>query len=210
MVQRTVSLTIRAASLMSLVMFVSACEQYESARDYTMDTLGMNDKPAPSVAPKSVDSSVSQQLPAPTAPVTSATAPAALSADELKTPAPEVTAPTVAPAAVSKTEEVAVDSRKPVLVVRFNQSHVYFDQAVANVVKAVESSKPGLQYDVVSYLPDLSKLSPEQQANVNTRAGDNMKDVVAQVQQNGVAASRIHVGTATEPVTSQEIKIFVR
>lgn len=98
----------------------------------------------------------------------------------------------------------------PLMVIRFNQYHVYYDEALAKVVRIAESSKPGAIYSVVSALPDLTSLPQDQQADISKRAIENLRDVATQMQQLGVPASRLKVATQQKQVRAQEISIYVQ
>lgn len=97
------------------------------------------------------------------------------------------------------------------LTVRFNQPHVYYDDALTSAVKQSETLKPGMvQYDVLSTVPDLSSLAPDQQAKLASRAKDNLRNVVVKLQQLGVQADRIRIAEQTMKIRSQEIQVYVR
>jgi len=96
------------------------------------------------------------------------------------------------------------------LTVRFNQPHVYYEDALVRAVTDAEKAKPGVMYDVLSTIPDLSSLPPEQQAKMTQRAKDNLRNIVLKMQQVGVSADRIRIADQTLKIRSQEIRIFVR
>ncbi len=97
----------------------------------------------------------------------------------------------------------------PLMIIRFNQTNVYYDDSLAKVVKVAETNRPGVKYNVVSALPDLSALSAEQQQDISKRAMDNLRDVVTQMQQLGVSADRVKIAAQKKPVRAQEISIYV-
>jgi len=85
------------------------------------------------------------------------------------------------------------------LIIRFNQKHVYFDKALATAVQSVEKAKPGSVYNVVSYTPPSI-----QDAQANLQA------VTQQMQALGIPGSRIESSSQpSDEVKSQEIRIFV-
>ncbi|MDX2073220.1 MAG: hypothetical protein SFX19_02515 [Alphaproteobacteria bacterium] len=110
-------------------------------------------------------------------------------------------APAPAPAA---SDSVAL------LTLRFNQPHVHYEDALSQAVNAAEQVKQGVQYEVLSTVPDLSSLPPEQQEKLAARAKDNLRNVVMKMQQQGVAPDRIRIAEQTLRIRSQEIRVFVR
>jgi len=112
-------------------------------------------------------------------------------------------APQPAPPATQDAEP-----RTPLLVIRFNQQHVYFDRVLRQAVDATEKTKAGAVYDVVSIVP--SGGSREQNERISADAADNLNAVVQQLQDLGVQPSRIQASTqSSTAVTAQEIDIFV-
>lgn len=142
--------------------------------------------------------------------------PLAAQADIGKIGSPVV--PSNAPAkgkeAADKTDAAAQEAkdataeRTPLLVIRFNQRHVYFQRALKQAVESAERAKPGAFYDVVSVVPGGGSASQNQRINEDSVA--NLNAVVQELQSLGVQAERIH--TSSQPgvgVTSQEIQLFV-
>lgn len=151
---------------------------------------------AQSAAPEVAQPAITRKINSPLA------APKAAAPVAEKAAAPALPTP---PAATASVDTLG----SPVMVVRFNQGHVYYDDALIKVVNAAEKARPGASYSVVSRLPDLSTLTADQQANIATRSSENLRDVVAIIQQQGVAASRIKIANQKAPVKSQEIAVFV-
>lgn len=111
-----------------------------------------------------------------------------------------VTAPTV----------VAMDKLgAPLMVIRFNQHHVHYEDALTRVVRTAEAARPTIVYNVVSHLPDLSPLPAAQRDDISSRAMANLRNVVMHMQQHGVPADRIRIASQQKNVSSQEIAIFV-
>jgi hypothetical protein len=96
------------------------------------------------------------------------------------------------------------------LTIRFNQPHVNYDDALTSAVKQAETVKPGVSYDVLSTMPDLSSLAPDQQQKLASRGKDNLRNVAVKLQQLGVQAERIRIAEQTLKIRSQEIQIYVR
>jgi hypothetical protein len=120
-------------------------------------------------------------------------------------------------AADARTAAVAAATPAPVaansvalLTIRFNQPHVYYEDALASAVKQAEAVRANMQYDVLSTIPDLSSLPADQQEKLAARAKDNLRNVVTKMQQLGVPADRIRIADQTLKIRSQEIQLFVR
>ena len=126
------------------------------------------------------------------------------------TPSPVVaSAPASSPAPSKALAAVKLDG-KPLMVIRFNQNHVYYESALTKVIQTSERTKPNLVYNLVSVLPNISTLPADQQAKILSRSNENMRSVATLIQQLGVPADRIHVAKQEFPVKAQEIKIFVQ
>lgn len=113
------------------------------------------------------------------------------------------TAPAAAPAPVAS-------NTTALLTIRFNQPHVYYDDALNQAVGVAEKTKQGVVYEVLSTVPDLSSLAPDMQQKLSARAKDNLRNVVVKMQQQGVTADRIRIAEQTLKIRSQEVRIFVR
>ncbi len=90
-----------------------------------------------------------------------------------------------------------VPSGKPLLVIRFNQPHVYFQKPLSIAVTRAEQAKPGVVYDVVSYT------SP------NAAVSGNLDVVLGTMISMGVPRARIKAMTQASG-SGEEIHIFVR
>jgi len=117
-----------------------------------------------------------------------------------------------APQEVQKQAEPAPVAANSValLTVRFNQPHVYYDDALTSAVQAAEAAKSGVMYDVLSTVPDLTSLPADQQTKLAGRAKDNLRNVVTKMQTLGVSSDRIRIAEQTLKIRSQEIQIYVR
>ena len=88
---------------------------------------------------------------------------------------------------------------KPVMVIRFNQKHVYIKDALAKVVREVSQVRPGAVYQLRSLVP--VGMSEEV-------AEKNLGAVVGELARLGVSA-QVSVEPAS-PVASQEVQLCVR
>lgn len=92
-----------------------------------------------------------------------------------------------------------------VMVIRFNQKYVYFENALKKVVDKVYAIKPNAAYEIQSVVPNES-------SDTNAKKYlENLRAVVAEFNRLGISKDRISIRTdATDLVKSQEVNIFVR
>lgn len=92
-----------------------------------------------------------------------------------------------------------------VMVIRFNQKYVYFENALKKVVDKVYAIKPNAGYEIQSVVPNES-------SDTNAKKYlENLRAVVAEFNRLGISKDRISIRTdATDLVKSQEVNIFVR
>lgn len=143
----------------------------------------------------------------------SANAPVAPSApaEQPKMEAATAAAPAPAPTSAAPAAPAPVASNSSaLLVIRFNQPRVYYDDALSQSVGVAEKAKTGVEYEVLSTIPDLTSLPVEQQTKLSARAKDNLRNVVLKMQQQGVSPERIRIAEQTLKIRSQEIRIFVK
>ncbi|MEQ1705726.1 MAG: hypothetical protein ABL867_07125 [Rickettsiales bacterium] len=92
-----------------------------------------------------------------------------------------------------------------VLIIRFNQKYVYFENALKKVVDKVYGIKPNAGYEIQSVIPNDGN-----DANAKKYL-ENLRSVVAEFNRLGIPKERISIRTdTTDLVQSQEINIFVR
>ena len=120
-------------------------------------------------------------------------------------PTPRAKHKTVAAAAAPVQEE-----KKPLLVIHFNQHHVYFEKTLRKAVEAAEQTKGGVFYQVVSYVPAGNSGSQTQRIEEVSQA--NLNAVMNEFQALGVPSSRVSASTQPAPagVTSQEVHISTK
>jgi hypothetical protein len=99
-------------------------------------------------------------------------------------------------------------SEKPLLLVRFNQEHVYYARALKQAVVNAENAKPGVRYHVVSSVP--SARHKGQPVVSAAQAKKNMDELVGALGQLGVDAARISTASKMAPVNSQQIAVYVQ
>jgi len=101
--------------------------------------------------------------------------------------------------AVSPVEDI------PVLIIRFNQEHIYFQSPLKKVVSEVKSAKADANYEVRLVLPAASQ-------NVSSQNNDrNLLLVIAELNKLGITSSRISSDMIySDTVQNQEIRVFVK
>lgn len=97
----------------------------------------------------------------------------------------------------------------PLVVLRFNQERVYYEQALYQAIEKAVKIKPGVMFDIVSYAPNTG------QADLDARwqqvANAHAQAVIASMQQMGVPLSRMTIsGQRQNGLTADELHIFVR
>ncbi|MBN8542846.1 MAG: hypothetical protein J0M34_01120 [Alphaproteobacteria bacterium] len=98
---------------------------------------------------------------------------------------------------------------KPLVVIRFNQPRIYFEQQLYTAVSRAVGVKPTVMFDLVSYVPTTGqeKLDAQWQAT----ARHNTQAILKSMTEMGVPSSRI--STRAQPVRGgeyDEIHLFVR
>ena len=95
-----------------------------------------------------------------------------------------------------------VDARTALLTINYTEPNPSYQDVLRYAVRAAETRAPGVQYDVVAMLPSGADAAAAQQ-----RSAAVMRSIMDQ----GVAASRIHLGLRTAPAGSpQEIRVYVK
>lgn len=107
--------------------------------------------------------------------------------------------PTAA-SAQTPTIDLASETRMPLVVVRFNQADVRFDNALSGAVKRAVAAKADVAFDVV--------VRP---ALASSTAEGNMERVSAGIMRAGIASTRISkAATANTGKRFDEVLVFVR
>jgi hypothetical protein len=93
----------------------------------------------------------------------------------------------------------------PLVIIRFNQRHVQFEQALYNALSRALQAKPSVMFDIVSYTPMGASARGQQSAQ------QNLARVVNSMRQMGVPAERISVTHQPQSgIPTSEVHIFVR
>jgi len=97
----------------------------------------------------------------------------------------------------------------PLVIVRFNQERVYFDQQLYSAIAKAVAIKPEVMFEVVSFAP--ASGNPAKDANWQSVAGHNTRAVISAMNAMGVPMERIHVtGRSQSGLRYDETHIFVK
>ena len=103
----------------------------------------------------------------------------------------------------------AAQSAVPLVVVRFNQPRVYYEQQLYSALSKAVAVKPDLLLDVVAYAPQTG--SPDIDKAWLAQSGNDAQKVVGSLNQMGVPASRINVISQAQPgLRFDEVHIYVK
>lgn len=100
------------------------------------------------------------------------------------------------------TQTPKVDARTALLTINYTEPNPSYQDVLRYAVREAETRAPGVQYDVLATVP-----SGADPAAAQRRSAEVMRGIMDQ----GVPASRIHLGLRTAPAGSpQEIRVYVR
>lgn len=122
----------------------------------------------------------------------------------------QAAAQTAAPAAQAMTQP------KPLIRINFTQNYLNYERAIMQGVTAAEQAKPGIVYQVVSYVPPVGDDRAKAE-RMSEAARENLQGVVQAIRAQGVPDSRILVTAVTYPKEEgkitpdyNQIAIFVK
>lgn len=99
----------------------------------------------------------------------------------------------------------ASQPKDAVMIIRFNQKFVYFENPLRKVVDKVTNIKPEARYELQSVIP-----SEKNSANAGKHEA-NLQNVITALGRFGVSSDRVTSSTiVSDSVKNQEINIFVR
>ena len=97
---------------------------------------------------------------------------------------------------------------QPLVVIRFNQPRVYFDQQLYGAIAKALEIKPDLTLDVVSLAPSVG--NAETDKKWQAVAGRNTRTVIDAMKEMGVPMNRINVTGQSQPgLRYDETQVFV-
>jgi hypothetical protein len=98
---------------------------------------------------------------------------------------------------------------RPLMIVRFNQRSVRYQQPLYTAVSRAVETKPTVMFELVSFVPDLGNAYSNQSAA--SQAAGHVRDVLGTMQSIGVPQSRISVRQQAAPgLRFDEVHLFVR
>lgn len=98
---------------------------------------------------------------------------------------------------------------KPLVVLRFNQRKIYFEQPLYSAVSKAVQVKPNVRFSLVSYVPNVGDLEKDQK--LMAKANKNVRSVTDAMVKMGVPLQRLHVKTQLDPrLKYDEVHIFVQ
>ena len=96
----------------------------------------------------------------------------------------------------------------PLMVVRFNQERIYYQQPLFNAISRALEAKPGVMFNIISLVPETGnkradkKLSKEAHQTTEAFVGDMLK--------MGIPQNRIRVAYQPQPyIKANEVHLFV-
>ncbi len=98
---------------------------------------------------------------------------------------------------------VAIDARTPLVVIDYSVPAPDYAELLHYAVRAAETrGGSGVQYDVVSVLPDMADATAGQ---------ERATGVMRAMMRDRVPADRIHLGLRTDPaLTATQVRVYVR
>ncbi|PZP86685.1 MAG: hypothetical protein DI582_01975 [Azospirillum brasilense] len=100
-------------------------------------------------------------------------------------------------------------AREALVIIRFNQARVYYDNQLYQAISKAVAIKPDLMIDVVSYSPETNDTDTDEQWQ--QAASQHTQQVVSTLQKIGVPRSRISVsGERRAGIRTDETHIFVQ
>lgn len=91
----------------------------------------------------------------------------------------------------------------PLVVLRFNQPRVYYDQPLYNALTRAVQAKESVTFNIINYYPPHPRL--------RQIADANFRRVLASIHQMGVPDSRLHISNEAAPdLNYSEVHIYVR
>ncbi|MFA6279233.1 MAG: hypothetical protein WC612_00370 [Bdellovibrionales bacterium] len=109
----------------------------------------------------------------------------------------------------SSTSAMAPSTGRLLVLIRYNQPNVEYEQQLAGAVSAVVARKPDAEFSVIGVTP--AKGEPSELATMQEAAARNAEGVKRSLVQLGLAPSRITVsGTQTQDAKTAEVHVYVR
>lgn len=96
----------------------------------------------------------------------------------------------------------------PLLVVRFNQDRVYYQQSLYSVISRAVQAKPSVMFNIITLIPQTGDSSSDKKSTVAAQTNTNA--LVRDMVQMGVPQNRIRVSYQNgSNLQSSELHMFV-
>ncbi len=109
--------------------------------------------------------------------------------------------------AVGSPYEVEYTNDAPLMVIRFNQPHVAYEQPLYKTLSRALEVKPTAVFDIVSV--SAKARDPQAQKVNNEIATQNVHKVLNTLKEIGMPQSRINLSSASDNIASSEVRVFV-
>lgn len=97
----------------------------------------------------------------------------------------------------------------PLVVIRFNQAHVYYEKPLFNAVQKAVQTDANVAFDVVSFVPQTDNIRNNKK--INDLAQENTQRITDSLKHMGINPGNITLHNQPTPgLASHEVKIFVR
>lgn len=97
----------------------------------------------------------------------------------------------------------------PLLVLRFNQERIYYQQPLYTAISRAVQAKPGVMFNIITLIPQTGDARDNQQSTVAAQTNTNM--VVRDMVKMGVPQNRIRVSYQNgSNLDSSEMHLFVQ
>lgn len=112
-------------------------------------------------------------------------------------------------AASAALHDMAGAESKPLVLLRFNQRSIHYEQQLFMAISRAVEVKPAVMFDVVSMVPQTHE--PQRNAEWLATARYHTQEVVQSMHRMGVPPSRIRISERPERALSHdEVHLFVR
>lgn len=110
--------------------------------------------------------------------------------------------------AASAQAQTASHVDTPLMVVRFNQERIYYQQPLFSAVSRALEAKPDVKFNVVSLVPETGKKRADKKLAAEARL--TTEAFIGDMIRMGIPQSRIHVSYQPGPyVKANEVHLFV-
>src|SRR5262249_40166971 len=102
----------------------------------------------------------------------------------------------------------AADPTKPLVVIKFDRPNVSYQQILLSALQEALKDRPSAAFKVVAVTP--TRGSATEVAKAQGASKRHVEDVLRSMSDMGVPASRLHVGSSTDPdAQANEVRVFV-